>query len=395
MRIDPDYTLFDITERWPQTLEILTSHGFPQLGNPAMRETFGREVTLRQALALKQIDEGAFLALLDDVVEGEPEAAVAADTLRVAGLLPCPVRIPLQEAFDEFLAAYRQETGVAVEHDLQAASVGASWLDEHICGVEDPRELPDLFVSAGFEMFFDPKGIGRFRDEFFDGLPYDRFNAAFDGVDLADPDRRYSIISVVPTVFLVNTRELGDLPMPRTWEDLFEPRFEQRISLPVGDFDLFSAMLLDIHRRFGDEGLEKLAAGFQMAQHPAQMVKAGSGPQPPIVTIMPYFFTRMARIGGLMKAVWPEDGAIVSPIFLLAKKEKREKLQPLIDFFGSAPLGELLAHKGLFPSTHPDVDNQLEEGARFLWLGWDYIRSNDISALIEHCAGVFHGNANS
>lgn len=363
-----------------------------------MRESFGKQVTLRQALALKKLDLGAFLLQLDATLGDElPERPTAEDreTLEVAGLLPCPVRIPMQEAFDEFLASYREESGIEVTYELQAASVGAAWMDEHVTGLTSAEGLPDLFISAGFETFFDPNGIGRFRDEFFDGLPFDHFNSSFDGVGLPDPGGHYSIISVVPAVFLVNTKELGDEPVPRSWEDLLDPRFEKRISLPVGDFDLFSGILLDIHKRFGDDGVRKLGRSLQQSLHPAQMVKIGKAPKPPLVTIMPYFFTKMAKAGGPMEAVWPEDGAIISPIFLLAKKAKREQLQPLIDHFASEALGEILAHKGLFPVTNPNVDNRLDETNRFLWLDWDYIKSQDISALIKHCEAVFEEGGQS
>ena len=112
----------------------------------------------------------------------------------------------------------------------------------------------------------------------------------------------------------------------------------------------------------------------------------------PIVTIMPYFFTKMVMKGSGMEAVWPEDGAIISPIFLLSKKEKIEKLQPVIDFFASREVGEILAHNGRFPTVHPDVDNRIEGPAPLQWLGWDYIYSNDIASLISHCESLFESS---
>jgi len=40
---------------------------------------------------------------------------------------------------------------------------------------------------------------------------------------------------------------------------------------------------------------------------------------------MPYFFTWMVREGSPMELVWPKDGAIISPIFMLTKKETKDK----------------------------------------------------------------------
>ena len=71
----------------------------------------------------------------------------------------------------------------------------------------------------------------------------------------------------------------------------------------------------------------------------------------PAVTIMPYFFTKMTKGGGPMEAVWPKDGAIISPIFMLSKTAKEEKLKPLVDFFASVEVGEILAHRGQWRAT--------------------------------------------
>jgi len=101
------------------------------------------------------------------------------------------------------------------------------------------------------------------------------------------------------------------------------------------------------------------------------------------------FFTKMVKVGGPMIAVWPEDGAIISPIFMLTKEDRLEKTQPVIDFFASEGVGEILSHQGLFPSINPNVDNRLPEENKFMWLGWDYINSNDIGSLITKCEAIF------
>ena len=196
-------------------------------------------------------------------------------------------------------------------------------------------------------------------------------------------------------VFLINTKELGNLEMPKSWKDIMKPEFERRVSLPVGDFDLFNAILLNIHKEYGDTGVEKLAKSLLEPMHPSEMVRSDrKSENRPIVTIMPYFFTRITKLGDVMEAVWPEDGAIISPIFVLAKKEKIDKLQPIIDFFESIEVGQILSHKGLFPSVHPDIDNKIPEENKMMWLDWDYIYSNDINELILHCDKVFKKSLN-
>jgi ABC-type Fe3+ transport system substrate-binding protein len=312
----------------------------------------------------------------------------------MVGLLPCPVRIPLLEQYNEFAEKEKAKGGVTINTELKAASVGTDWVAENIEKVEDPSELPDLFISAGFDLFFDKKKIGKFRENgaFTDLLKWKKENPLFAGRGLQDPDGNYSIISIVPAVFLVNTKELGDRPVPQSWEDILDPMYEESVSLPVGDFDLFNAILLNIHNNYGDEGVQKLGKSMLQAMHPSQMVKSDRlKMKRPAVTIMPYFFTKTVKEGGPMVAVWPSDGAIVSPIFMLAKKERAEELQPLVDFYSSVEVGETLAHSGLFPSLNPDVDNRLPNDKPLMWIGWDFIKNNDLTDEINKCNELFDG----
>jgi ABC-type Fe3+ transport system substrate-binding protein len=396
-------TLYEITDKYPETIPVFSSNGFPQMDDSEQREKFGKGINLKTALMLKKIDVSIFTNLLLEVIKQDNNSIDATlnenkkidhvSAINVVGLLPCPVRIPLLEEFTGFHKSYTEETGLIVNYELKAASMGLDWVEENLVGITDAGDLPDLFISAGFDMFFDKKMIGKFKDAdvFEDATGIQKFNSLFDDIDLKDPAGHYSMIGVVPAVFLINTVELGDIPMPRTWEDILSPDFEKRVSLPVGDFDLFNGILINIHKNYGDEGLRKLGRSLLESMHPSQMVKSDrKKSNRPIVTIMPYFFTKMVKEGGTMAAVWPEDGAIISPIFMLSKKERTNELQSMIDFFASKKVGEILSHSGLFPSIHPDVDNRISEKNKFMWPGWDYIYSQDISVLIKHCVNIFN-----
>ncbi|MBT6994641.1 MAG: ABC transporter substrate-binding protein [Candidatus Cloacimonetes bacterium] len=399
---DENSTLLEIVEKYPETVDVFTSNGFSQMNDVEQRQKFAKSISLKIALMLKQIDLKTFSNLLIEAIEQNDnniDATLAtnvksADTeaLDIVGLLPCPVRIPLLEQFNNFVKDFTAKNGVGVNHELKAASMGLDWVEKNIVGISDAKQLPDLFISAGFDMFFDEEMIGKFKRNgvFEDTTKLPKFNSLFEEMKLKDPKNHYAMIGVVPAVFLINQTELGDRPVPKTWADIMKPEFEKRVSLPVGDFDLFNGILLNIHKKYGDEGVKKLGRSLLESMHPSQMVKSNRKKENrPIITIMPYFFTKMVKEGGPMIAVWPEDGAIVSPIFMLSKKEKIEKLQPIVDFFASKKVGEILSHSGLFPSVHPEVDNRIPKENKFMWLGWDYIYKNDISKLIKHCEMLF------
>ncbi len=407
MPIQLSMTIQEIVETWSETLDVFIANGFENLKEPKVLASVGRFLKLESALTNKGYAVDTFVQLLEEKVNEQRDQVDITLVekkqhdydIDVAGLLPCPVRVPLLEAFNTFTDDYQQRSGFKTRSCLEAASVGADWMEENINSLTSSSQLPDLFISAGFDTFFDPQGIGLYQQQGnFEAVELNGVNRDFAEVDLIDPQHSYSIVSVVPAVFMVDKLELGDLPVPRTWTDLLKPIYEQRVALPVGDFDLFNAILLNIYKDFGDAGVERLAKSMLQSMHPAQMVKnAGRVQQAkPLVTILPYFFTRMAQNIKSVEIVWPQDGAIISPIFMLAKKSSMEKIQPLAEFMAGEEVGTILAQKGLFPSLNAQVKNVLPDyfsgGVPWKWLGWDYIYANDIASLIKRLESVFNEN---
>ncbi|MGM0444201.1 MAG: ABC transporter substrate-binding protein [Fibrobacterota bacterium] len=386
-------TVAQILTDTPAAAEVFSAFGLGDITTDAARRTMGKRISLKQLLSARNIDYDTFTQQLA-VVTGSAAENSRKD-LKVTGVLPCPVKLPMMEKFDSRVAQFEQETGLTVENDLRAASMGLGFIEETLSDDTTADELPDLFVSAGFDFFFNQQGFGRFRRAgvFTDCIERSAVNSSFDGLDLQDPRGAYTIIGAVPAVFMVNLEELGDRAVPRTWEDILTEEFTDSISLPVGDFDLFNAILLSLRYHYGRDALRKLGRSMQGGLHPSQMVeKARRQTEKPAVTIMPWFFTKTVRNLKNVEVVWPADGAVLSPIFMAVKAEKAEQLQPLAEFFASREIGEILSHRGLFPSLHPDVDNDLPAESPFLWLGWDRIEAEDMGAEIAAAVQIFSEN---
>lgn len=350
-------------------------------------------IPLETILKQKGISVDAFIEMLNDYIFSDSvdvtltKNKTEKENINIVGILPCPVRIPLLEQVNKLKNIDK------INYTLKAASEGVEWLIEQIRGTKK-ETLADIYISAGFGLFFEDALMKKYRDDnvFEDYYSHIEYNADFNNekIQLQDPKGDYSMLGVVPAVFVVNTKLLGDLAMPKTWADILNPIYEGRISLPVSDFDLFNAILIHLYKEFGEEAIVKLKKSLLISLHPAQMIKSEKrGKIKPIISIMPYFFTKMALPGSVLKAVWPEDGAIISPIFLLSKKEKKKELKIITDMFMSKEVGEILAHKGLFPSIHKDVDNKLKNN-KFKWIGWDYINSNDIGKILKRCVKIFN-----
>lgn len=383
-----------ILNKYPESIEFFASKGFENLKLEDGRKLLGR-LNLDIVLKTKNISIDGFSQMLDDFIELSRNSAditlnkktKRTKGVKVVGLLPCPVRVPLLEQFDAFV----ENSEYDIEYDLKAASHGLEWLKGVVREETDYNKLADVYLSAGFDLFFDENLMGKFKkaNVFKDGVKYSEYNHEFK--DLRDPSGDYSILAVVPAVFLVNSKELNGREIPKTWGDLLKPEFEKSVSLPVSDFDLFNAILLNIYQMYGEDGVKKLGKSLIQNLHPAQMVKSDRMEiNRPTVTIMPYFFTRMTKEGGTMIPVWPEDGAIISPVFMLTKREKIEQIQDMIDFLASKEVGEILSHKGFFPSVNPEVVNGTPHGKKYKWLGWDYIYNNNLQEQISYCEDLFN-----
>lgn len=398
--------VYDITERYPETIDVFAANGFEHLKNEAMRKVMGKTISLELACKTKKINLDIFEQKLVDIIEQTRDSLDSSlsdvkknkdGKIRIEGVLPCPVRIPLMESFTKWLEENVNLFPDGISHELKAANIGVDWIREAMVDMTE-EGIADIFMSAGFDLFFDEKLMGRLKAQgvFEDVSGFSKLNLDFDNdkISLKDPKGQYTIMGVVPAVFLVNTEELNGRKMPLSWEDLLSPEFERSISLPLNDFDLFNALLLSVYKEFGEEGIRSLGRAHMRSMTPAEMVKSNirnTSSGIPTVTVMPYLFAKMVREESPLKPVWPKEGAVISPIFLLTKKSSKEKVKPLVDFFLSKEVGQLLSTNGKFPSVNPEVENNLDENQGFLWLGWDFINNHkDIGELIRRCLDIFY-----
>ncbi len=407
-QLDINNTIFDITEKHPETVDFFVANGFPQFSDNQMRSLLGKAVTLREALLSKRINHEVFLQKLDDIITQNSIAIELGLTeakrenggaIRIEGVLPCPIRIPFLEKFSRWLEENENKLGFTADFDLRPASMGVSWIKERIIANKENAEekLTDIFMSAGFELFFENNLIKKYKDRgIFENITgVAKLNTDFDNqhIDLKDPDNHYAVIGVVPAIFIVNKTLLSNRPLPATWEDLLRPEFADCVSLPLEDLDMFDAILLNIYKKYGADGVAKLGKAMLKSMHPAAMLKsylAGDAKSVPVVSVLPYFFAKTMPPGSPFVTVWPKDGAIISPIYLITKKSSQHLTKPFVDFLFSKEIGDVFSVQGFFPSTHPQVDNGFGEGQNFMWLGWDYIKENDIGRLIAQTKHIFY-----
>ena len=133
---------------------------------------------------------------------------------------------------------------------------------------------------------------------------------------------------------------------------MLDSQYRNEIVMCGDGDDMADAVVLNIYKEHGIEGLKQLAGNVKSIMHSSQMAKiAGSAdPEAAAVYFIPAFFAESAKRADHVRVVWPEDGAAASPLYFLAKKSERERLTDLISFFtdGFAPSR---APPGLLPSA--------------------------------------------
>src|SRR5690606_1377783 len=116
-------TLFNITEKHKEALNLLISLGFDNLKDDNLRKLFGSNISLENALKSKKINVDMFVAQLMEKIE-ENEYILNQnkhkDTVKISGVLPCPVKIPLLETFEKWIS--EQEFDFNLNYELKAAS---------------------------------------------------------------------------------------------------------------------------------------------------------------------------------------------------------------------------------------------------------------------------------
>ena len=300
--------------------------------------------------------------------------------------------MPLEEAFHGFLAGLSEERRATLTFCIEGNANNQIEYADYADHFETIDDMPDIIITPGFNSFFHPHFVenfiktGRFSSvNLFAG---DRHLAA---MGVTDPDRHYSMLAMNLLLPVVDHTRLGNRPIPKKWADLLEPEYAKSIAIRGNREGTFcETLLLSIYKDFGRDGLERLGRNVAWGWHPAQMAKsAGSGREDtPAISVMPLFFANNIKNSQNVSIVWPEDGALVSPVAMLVKTDKLEELKHLTDFLTGPEVARICAGAA-FPALHPQVDNCLPDNAVFKWIGWDYIKSNDLKALIADTNTAF------
>ena len=299
---------------------------------------------------------------------------------------PCPVKLAVKERLDAVAREY-EEQGDPINIHIPMGCTSVDPYDPlHL--ETDPDKLPGIIASIGFGDFFRKGFADRFVNTgVFEAVLPEKVHPLHEQAGIVDPEGRYTVYSLTPYIFMVDTVRLGDIPLPRRWEDLLDPKYRGQINMCGDGDDMADAALMCVYKDFGMEGIEKLAANAAGLMHSSRMGKSGGAANGGGIYILPYFFAETSKQPKHMKVIWPEDGTAASPIYFLAKSSARPRLDKVLEFFTKG-FGEIPSTKWFLPLGGP-VPETLSPDAKIKWVGWDFIRENDITKVRDELNSTF------
>jgi ABC-type Fe3+ transport system substrate-binding protein len=377
----------------PGARDVLAARGVAAVTDAEFLASAAPFLAMDTLLAMHGLDAGLFLAALAEARSTPAMMPLFCDGWSADGSgtrlflsLPCPLKAPVGLALENLRTALGPE---AVWPRIFMDSCGKHTLNDLAGTLTRPDEVPDCIVSAGLNGFLSKSFRDRFAtDGLLAALPQD-MHPALAGAGLADPRGVCRLYACNPLVMVAVPSRLGGLPVPRSFSDLLDPAYAGKIGLcgppeTAGD----STLLLHIRLGHGPRAVAALGRAMVCDTHPSQIFRPAPGANPPPIGVMPYFFASAAPRQGDVEIVWPTDGALVSPLFVMVKTAVRERLGPLVDFF-LGPQAAAIAGGAQIPPTHPAAESGLPPGASLRFIGWDVLESHDLGPLIAESGALF------
>jgi ABC-type Fe3+ transport system substrate-binding protein len=315
-------------------------------------------------------------------------------SLDFLGRMPIPLRLAFKSGLDKTVVAHQVKSGVALNC---MSMTGGEWFEPfaRVVAPAHPATLPSMLVVTCSSDILNSK-----NQSYYQGpalfQPSD-FHSVYQKAGIPDPAGIFHPFSVIPFVFLVDKTKLGNRPVPQCWEDLLDPIYHNDItfggsrSSDSGTYTEFNRfLLLSLYRAFGPNGVIAFAHNVRHLLHHVEISRlmGSKNQQAPAIAILPWMQAELCPRRQQCQIIWPQDGAYTMPIAFMLKPEKRERLQPIIDYLTSEQLGNLLMHN-CYPPTLLQHTCAIPTEARFQWLGWEYVRSHNLIQQSELASTLF------
>lgn len=240
-------------------------------------------------------------------------------------------------------------------------------------GLGRPMTMLDYYRTANY---IEGDVILSTDTDIFHDSTYDPLHEVFD-----PPEKFISI----PLVILYNTRALGQLEPPKSFQDLLEPTYRHLVVYGGPHNSAGKSLAKSLWSAYGYDKtclFFKEASAVSMPAAAFQKVLSGQMP----IAIVPTIFALRAGLGDL-QMVWPSDGAIPIHSYLSIRSEMSDEIK---SYFKRDLLGKdfqsYLVDKAAILAHAPQVSPPTFNGVKNLTLmepSWSFLKALDHQRLYE------------
>ncbi|MDR3122523.1 MAG: ABC transporter substrate-binding protein [Treponema sp.] len=317
------------------------------------------------------------------------------ENLDFLGQANCPIKDRFSRAWEEFAATYNAGHQTQIRGVVPMGGCGTD-IYCNISTVTDRKKFPQVVTDTGYQEFFtgnflsSPEKLGWF------GSPVrnDTVHPLCRGHSLSDPRGIFHVFGAMPHVILVNHRRLGGRAVPRRVADLTSAQYSGSLGTGFAEDDITELLLLEIWKEQGRAGIRALARNIGFAGRRQDMASdAVAHRDGCCVYLMSWFLAHAVPRRDYLEIIWPEDGAILNPLYALFKKPETaredEVQEACASFLFGRELGQSLAD-GWFAHVHPEIRYGLPPDAKFRWVGWDYILEKPLASRVREIEKVYY-----
>lgn len=199
--------------------------------------------------------------------------------------------------------------------------------------------------------------LGQFKQLF---EPYRVKDLAAIPQALRQPDDLWTAGNVHIVVMMVNTAQLGGLPVPKTYADILDPKYKGKLIVadPANSSTAYT-ILWGIEKMLGADGLKALANNIKVTQSaPTVFRSVGQGEYPIGLTFESNAYTYVAGGQKEIQLIYSADGTFTTTEFFTLVKgaPNGAAAKEVCDFFASKELQIALLESAFRRPSRSDIE---------------------------------------
>lgn len=325
----------------------------------------------------------AFLAQRDDA----PVPELRPDAVNLHISVPCPLKVRLKGALEDFVATYNASHAVPV-HCPTLVEGGPHAFEDVMAAAAGPDDLPDVWLTNNYHTLLTQPFKARFIDAgvyvgatrpewlgllspFFRSIAA-RHNLGFLGFGSWGLVMDESVDSVTP--------------LPTAWADLADPRYAGEIGMHGCSSHVSgTALLMVLRAQRGMGAIRRFAGNVRYIRHFSQIIKGmdANGTDRARFVLMPSAAIRQIPSRKRVVQLALSDGPLLTPMLLFVKRDKLEASAGVLDFLWGQAMRDVLA-KGDIATV-----DAMDWSQPYTMADMDYLVSHDFDTLSNELDAEF------